>query len=138
MKKREMYDEFLKSVKILETMDAYERQTIADAFVKHKFNKGDLVIKEGEDGKELYFLVEGEAKATKMIEGELKTVMEYKMGDYFGERALIKREPRAANIEVVSDTLECVSLTKDSFNRLLGPVEDLMKRNMELYTKYKK
>jgi len=133
-----MYDEFLKKVKILETMDAYERQTIADAFKKHKFNKGDLIIKEGEEGDELYFLVDGTAKATKLVDGELKKVMEYNPGDYFGERALIKKEPRAANIEVTSDRIEVVSLTKDSFNRLLGPVEDIMKRNMELYTKYKK
>ena len=137
VRKREMYDDFLKKVHILETMDAYERQTIADAFVKHSYSKGDLIIKEGEDGNELYFLVEGEAKATKLIDGELKTVMEYKSGDYFGERALIKMEPRAANIEVVSNNLEVVSLTKDSFNRLFGPVEDIMKRNMEIYAKYK-
>lgn len=137
VRKREMYDDFLKKVHILETMDAYERQTIADAFVKHSYSKGDLIIKEGENGNELYFLVEGEAKATKLIDGELKTVMEYKSGDYFGERALIKMEPRAANIEVVSNNLEVVSLTKDSFNRLFGPVEDIMKRNMEIYAKYK-
>ncbi|CAI2371145.1 unnamed protein product [Moneuplotes crassus] len=137
VRKREMYDDFLKKVKILQTMDAYERQTIADAFTKHKFSEGDRIITEGEEGKELYFLVEGEAKATKNIDGELKTVMEYKPGDYFGERALIKKEPRAANIEVVTSTLEAVSLTKESFNRLLGPVEEIMKRNMEVYAKYK-
>eukprot|EP00344_Euplotes_crassus_P008989 CAMPEP_0197001444 /NCGR_PEP_ID=MMETSP1380-20130617/6147_1 /TAXON_ID=5936 /ORGANISM="Euplotes crassus, Strain CT5" /LENGTH=340 /DNA_ID=CAMNT_0042419123 /DNA_START=1 /DNA_END=1019 /DNA_ORIENTATION=+ len=95
VRKREMYDEFLKKVKILQTMDAYERQTVADAFSKHKYSQGDLIIKEGEDGDELYFLVEGEAQATKNIDGELKKVMEYKAGDYFGERALIKKEPRA-------------------------------------------
>lgn len=137
VRKREMYDDFLKQVKILQTMDAYERQTVADAFTKHKYSQGDLIIKQGAEGNELYFLVEGEAKATIDVEGELKTVMEYKSGDYFGERALIKKEPRAANIEVVSSTLEAVSLTKESFNRLLGPVEDIMKRNMEVYAQYK-
>lgn len=137
VRKREMYDDFLKKVKILQTMDAYERQTVADAFTKHKFSQGDKIITQGAEGNELYFLVEGEAKATIDAEGEIKTVMEYNSGDYFGERALIKKEPRAANIEVVSATLEAVSLTKESFNRLLGPVEEIMKRNMEVYAKYK-
>lgn len=132
-----MYDEFLKKVQILETMDAYERQTVADAFIKHKFKKGDAVINEGEEGDQLYFLIEGEARAMKLIDGELKEVMQYKSGDYFGERALIKKEPRAATIEAVSDELEVVSLDKDSFNRLLGPIENLMKRNMEMYAKHK-
>jgi cAMP-dependent protein kinase regulator len=136
VKKREMYDEFLKKVEILETMDAYERQTVADAFKKHKFTKGDLIIKEGEQGDEFFFVIIGEAKATKIIDGKLTEVMRYKPGQYFGERALIKKEPRAANIEVVSDDIEVVSLDKDSFNRLLGPVEEIMKRNMKLYSQY--
>jgi len=137
VRKREMYDEFLKKVKILETMDAYERQTMADVFIKHSYSKGDHIITEGEDGNELYFLVEGEAIATKLINDELQKVMDYKSGDYFGERALIKMEPRAANIEVTSDSLEAVSITNESFNRLLGKLEDIMKRNMEIYSKYK-
>ena len=44
--------------------------------------------------------MEGEASATKTIEpGKAPVVVkEYKTGDYFGELALIKGEPRAANI----------------------------------------
>lgn len=136
VRKREMYEEFLKKVRILESMDAYERQTIADAFIKHKYSKGDLVIKEGEIGDVMYFLVEGEAIATKMIDDEKKTVMEYKSGDYFGERALLKKEPRAANIEATSTELVVVSIGQETFNRLLGPLENILKRNMEIYAQY--
>lgn len=131
-----MYEEFLKKVRILESMDAYERQTVADAFVKHKFVQGQHVIKEGEEGDVMYFIVEGEAKATKMIDGKLKTVMEYKSGDYFGERALLKKEPRAASIEATSDELVVVSIDQDTFKRLLGPLEEILKRNMEIYAQY--
>lgn len=131
-----MYDEFLKSVKILETMDSYERQTVADAFIKHKFKKGENVITEGEEGDHLYFVIRGEARALKDIDGEVKEVMQYKPGSYFGERALIKKEKRAATIEATSEELEVVSLDKDSFNRLLGPIETIMKRNMAIYAQY--
>jgi len=117
-------------------MDAYERQTVADAFIKHKFTKGQKVITEGEEGDVMYFIVEGEAQATKMIDGELKTVMSYESGAYFGERALLKKEPRAANIEATSEELVVVSIDQDSFNRLLGPLEDILKRNMEIYAQY--
>ena len=136
VRKREMYEEFLKKVKILETMDSYERQTVADAFVKYIYKKGDYVIKEHEEGNEFYFIVEGDAIATKEINGEIKQVMEYKAGDYFGERALLKKEPRAANIIATSETLEVVTMDKDSFVRLLGPLEIMLKRNMEIYAKY--
>lgn len=78
-------------------------------------------------------MVEGTAVAKKMIGGENKVVKEYSEGEYFGERALIKEEPRAATIEVTSETATFVSLEKGSFQRLLGNLEDVFKRNMEVY-----
>ena len=54
-------------------------------------------------------------------------VKEYKIGDYFGELALIKNKPRAASIIVTSDILKVVALNKNSFKRLLGPIEDILK-----------
>jgi cAMP-dependent protein kinase regulator len=88
-----MYEDFLKKVPLLSSMDAYERLAIADAFIKENFKKGDHVINEGEVGNVLYFVYEGTADASKKIEGHDKVVMSYKEGDYFGERALLKKEP---------------------------------------------
>ena len=60
---------------------------------------------------------------------------DYKSGDYFGELALLKDEPRAASIIAKTD---CKLLTLDrmAFKRLLGPLEDLLQRNSETYLKY--
>ena len=51
-------------------------------------------------GDVFYIIVDGEAIATKALEPGKppETVKYYKKGDYFGELALIKGEPRAANI----------------------------------------
>ena len=57
----------------------------------------------------------------------------YKEGDYFGERALIKGEPRYANIVAKSELVKVISLDRDSFKRLLGPIEEILKRNMDKY-----
>ncbi len=61
--------------------------------------------------------------------------MAYKVGDYFGERALIKNEPRAANVVAVSDCT-LVSIDRHRVKRLLGPLENLLKRNFEVYEKF--
>ena len=100
--KRQRYDDFLGSVKILQTMDPYERSKLSDAFVEHKYKKGDIVIKEGEIGDVFYIIAEGDAIATKTLQegGQPEQVMTYSKGDYFGERALLTNEARAANIIV--------------------------------------
>jgi cAMP-dependent protein kinase regulator len=133
-KKREKYETFLGKVKILQTMDTYERSKLADAFKEETYQPGQYIIKEGEEGNSFYIIEAGEAVATKTLKiGDAPSeVMQYKLGDYFGERALIKNEPRAANV-IAKTECTVVSMDRHSFKRLLGPLEDLLKRNMELY-----
>lgn len=62
-------------------------------------------------------------------------VKKYQKGSYFGELALLKGEPRAANIFALGP-LKLISLDRNSFKRLLGPIEEILKRNSEQYAKY--
>ena len=134
-KKREKYENFLKKVEILSTIEPYELMQISDAIKSATYQKDDYIIREGEMGDVFYILEEGECVATKTLEpGKPDTVIkDYGVGDYFGERALIKGEPRYANIIVKSETAKVISLDRTSFKRLLGPIEDLLKRNIEKY-----
>lgn len=82
-----------------------------------------------------YMILEGEAAATKIIApGQPpEEVKSYSAGDYFGEIALLKNAPRAANVVAKSQTLKVVSLDRNSFKRLLGPLDDILMRNMDTY-----
>ena len=66
--KREKFEEFLQKVKILESMDSYERSKLADAVKEEHYNEDDIVIKEGEEGNTFYMVMSGEAVATKTLE----------------------------------------------------------------------
>ncbi len=100
MRKRDKYEKFLKSVEILKGIDSYELTQICDALKTCSFKSGEYVIKEGEMGDVFYIIEEGEAIATKTLEPGKQPVevMSYKCPQYFGELALIKGEPRAANV----------------------------------------
>lgn len=63
---------------------------------------------------------------------EAKEIAKYNTGDYFGERALLVNEPRAANVIAVTDC-KLVSLDRHSFKRLMGPIDEVMRRRMETY-----
>jgi len=59
MRKREKYESFLKTVKLLETMDVYERSQIADAIKEQTFQPGEAIIRQGEPGNCFYIVVDG-------------------------------------------------------------------------------
>ena len=86
-------------------MSHQERDKVSDALKEQWFNKGEYVIREGESGNRFYIIEEGSAVATKTLSaGSAPTqVKSYTPGTYFGERALLTDEPRAANIIATSD-----------------------------------
>jgi cAMP-dependent protein kinase regulator len=124
--RRRMYEGFLEEVPLLSSLTAYERSKIADALETKKYPAGTTIIKEGDVGESFYILESGEAEVYKR--GIEKPVNRYKKGDYFGELALLNDAPRAASI-VSTTEVKVATLGKNGFQRLLGPVEGIMRRN---------
>ena len=130
--KREKYKRFLETIPLLSTVESYELYSICDAIKVEKFEKNQYIIKEGEEGDKFYILDEGEAVATKE---KMSFKKQYLKGDYFGELALLRNAPRAASVMAVTNC-KVLSLDRDAFKRLLGPLKDILKRNSEAYEKY--
>ena len=82
-------------------------------------------------------IIEGTAIATKVLEPgkPAQKVKDYGQGDYFGERSLLKETPRAANIVATSQVC-VVSLERQSFKRLMGPLDHILARNEDEYNKF--
>ena len=123
---------------MLQSLDHYERSKIADVIKEVNFENNAQVITEGdtENCNWFYIIISGEAVATKTMAGnEVQEVKTYNPGDYFGEVALLKNVPRAANI-IAKSQLKLASIERESFMRLLGPLENILKRNMEHYATY--
>ena len=132
--KRCKYMDFLKSLPLLSCLSELEIGKIADALEEVEYAEKDaLVIKQGEPGDSFYIILNGSAR----IERDGIHVGTLNPGDYFGELALLKRQPRAASIYVKEEPLKCLRLGEVDFVRLLGPLEELLKRNEEQYNQYK-
>lgn len=59
-------------------------------------------------------------------------VYKYKDGDYFGELALIHDVKRQASVKALSK-VRLASLDRESFKRIFGDMEELLKKNEERY-----
>lgn len=135
-RKRKTYEELLEHVTILKSLDSYERMNLADALVSKTYRDGAVIIRQGEEADGMYFTEKGMIRVTIGKPGEPEEeVGRYSKGKYFGELALIENKPRSANV-YAQGTVSVAFLERDSFERLLGPCLDIMKRNSELYKQY--
>ncbi|KAI9686420.1 MAG: hypothetical protein M1822_003765 [Bathelium mastoideum] len=126
--RRRMYEAFLEEVPLLASLTPYERSKIADALETHKYPPGSTIIREGDAGESFFILEAGEAAVYKRANADGRPVHKYRKGDYFGELALLNDAPRAASV-VSATEVKVATLGKDGFQRLLGPVEGIMRRN---------
>jgi len=134
IRKRKMYEEFLSKVSILDSLDKWERLTIADALVPITFPDGHTVVEQGHAGEDFYIIEEGKAIVLQQKNEDEPQVEVGQLGpgDYFGEIALLFNRPRAATVRACG-TLKCVKLDRARFERLLGNLADILRRNMEHY-----
>lgn len=137
IKNREKFEKFLSEVELLSSLSEYERSKIGDCLKVMLFEAGQRIIREGEKGNTFYLIMEGEAEALKVnpATGKEEAVMQYHEKMYFGELALLKDTPRAASV-VAKSRVKVASIDRNSFKRLLGPLEDILKRHAERYKKF--
>lgn len=131
--RRKLFEKLLNSVPMLASLKYSERMNLADALVTKYFNIGERIFEKGEKSNGMYFIEEGEVsiRVYTSDDGELE-INRLKKGDYFGELSLITNKPRAASAAVVQ-SCKLAFLDVETFERLLGPCREIMKRNIDQY-----
>ncbi|KAI6226494.1 CAMP-dependent protein kinase [Aphelenchoides fujianensis] len=139
MRKRKLYDEFLSKVQILSDLDKWERANVADALERCDFEPGTHVVEQGQPGDEFFIIVDGQAQVLqkRSDEAPFEIVGNLEPSDYFGEIALLLDRPRAATV-VAKTPLKCVKLDRARFERVMGPVREILKRDVGNYNSYVK
>ena len=119
---------FLNSVPILQKLSAEERRRVAGALEEVAFEKGARVVQQGDPGDLFYIIKDGEAVVYQDTPRGTRLVNRLFKSDFFGEKALLQREPRMASVEAASTKLVCLALRRDVFTNLLGDLQEIMSR----------
>ncbi|XP_078055421.1 cGMP-dependent protein kinase 2 [Mustelus asterias] len=121
------YFNFLTSVSLLKDLPEEKLSKIVDCLEVDYYDKGDYIIREGEQGNTFFVIAKGKVRVTQTRDGD-EDPQEIKMlgpGEYFGEKALISEDLRSANIIAEDDDTQCLVIDRDIFNQMVGTYEEL-------------
>lgn len=93
-----MYESLITSAPFLQKVPVDVLVKIVTAFKNEVFSPGDTIVRKGEIGQELFFVVKGSCVVLADFEGTT-VLAEKQCGDYFGEVAIVMDSPRNAWIK---------------------------------------
>jgi len=121
----------LRKVPFLTELDDRVLVKISDALTTVTFPEGERIINKGDVGEVFYILREGNVKVHDIGFGDSRYVDQVLgPGDWFGERALLTGEPRAANCSAMT-YCATLCLSRDTFEKTLGPLQELIDHAMK-------
>ncbi|XP_026080229.1 cGMP-dependent protein kinase 2 isoform X2 [Carassius auratus] len=125
--RQEEYFSFLRSVSLLKDLPEEKLAKIIDCLEVEYFDKGEYIIREGEEGNTFFIIAKGEVLVTQTTEGfsEPQEIKILGVGEYFGEKALISEDVRSANIIAKENDTQCLVVDRDNFNQMVGTYEEL-------------
>jgi len=123
--------EALASVDVLQGLTEGQLGDLADAVQVVKYAAGHLIIEKETTGNVFYMITDGEVECTDVGQANQFKNLVLRRGEYFGERALLMDQLRAANVVSKTD-VTLLALDREAFQRTLGPLRRLLDDNLNL------
>ncbi|XP_075005946.1 cGMP-dependent protein kinase 2 isoform X5 [Calonectris borealis] len=125
--RQEQYRNFLRSVSLLKNLPEDKLTKIMDCLEVEYYDKGDYVIREGEEGNTFFIIAKGKVIVTQSTadHSQPQLIKNLHKGDYFGEKALISDDVRSANVIADENNVECLVIDRETFNQTVGTYEEL-------------
>lgn len=116
-KEKMISDELLEKIKNTDIFSELNENALKEFLnygILREYNGGETVVKEGESGETMFFVIEG---SFDVIRGD-KTIGEIKNGDFFGEMSLLTGEKRYATV-VAKEFSKAIEIDREAFKVLL-------------------
>eukprot|EP01065_Artemidia_motanka_P037612 TRINITY_DN4636_c0_g3_i3.p1 TRINITY_DN4636_c0_g3~~TRINITY_DN4636_c0_g3_i3.p1 ORF type:complete len:1099 (+),score=236.54 TRINITY_DN4636_c0_g3_i3:81-3299(+) len=106
--------DFIDRVTMFQTAAHHTKVLLADALKQMYFEPGEYIIREGDVGNEMYFMLHGYCDV--LVPG-VGSVGKLNKGQCFGEVALLTQDRRTASIRALT-YCDCLRLDKEDFDRV--------------------
>jgi CRP-like cAMP-binding protein len=110
--------EIIRKIDVFSGLDEKLLTRLADTAITCTYSANEVVIREGELGIGMYFILSGKVAVVRNhVAGEMR-LAEIEAEHFFAEMALVDDKPRSASVVTVEAT-ECLLFTRDTFLRLM-------------------
>jgi len=123
--------EALGTVGLLEGLTDDQLERVADAVQIVRYPAGKRVIQKGESGNVFYMIQDGAVDCTEVGGSNQFKDLVLRSGEYFGERALLTDQLRAAHVTAKTD-VTLLALDREAFVRVLGPLRKVLDDNLSM------
>ncbi|PYT25491.1 MAG: hypothetical protein DMG57_25020 [Acidobacteria bacterium] len=117
-------NDLIRKIDFFESLDEKLVNNIARLCTELGYSSGDHIVRQGDSGLGLFFIIRGGIKVELEKSGVRTVVATMQPGDFFGELSLIDNKPRSANVICVEDT-RCLVLTRDSFAKIMNKYPEI-------------
>eukprot|EP01042_Synura_sphagnicola_P000055 gene55-55_t len=119
--------EVVSKVPLFQSLTAMNKRKLLETMEPVHFPAGSYICKQGTFGNTFYVLTEGTCKVTLNKEdGGERDILTLRLGDYFGEVALIdSNQKRTANV-ISLTSVTCMSLSRSDFEQYLWSIKSVL------------
>lgn len=111
--------ELIRRVPLFSMLTELQAHSVADAVVKKRFRRGDMIVEQGKKSNALFIILTGRARVvTSDARGREVILATMHPGDYIGEMSLIDNEPHSATVRAEIQT-DVLMLGRTEFARCL-------------------
>ncbi len=105
---------------------------IANKLLQETHPAGTVIIRQGDEGEKFYIIRTGRVKVIKETDGKEEFLIELGPGDFFGELALLRKEPRAATVRAIEE-VELLTLSRELFTEIVEASPTLDEQLKKVY-----
>jgi CRP-like cAMP-binding protein len=129
----ERLQEAVAAIPFFSPLNADERKKLADEATLHVFNAGEMIIREGDPGRSIYVILDGQVRVfTRDHRGEELELAVLEVSQFFGEMSFLNGKPRSGSVMAV-DTSVIVELGYTSMRRVVKEHPTVKKVLVEYY-----